>query len=193
MTAIQLATLADATGLPSGTSFPGSPANNDLFYRTDYDMLFFYDGTRWLSTNLFTDQNLGTLFTNTTTLGDLRSAISATASTVLRMLAPYNMGASDIWLVAYRVVFQVNGGTALSGSHKWVGTFQGFDAATSVTGTAATVNIDSGSSSVFRELNTTIGAARVAGTLWYAMTWTKTGTPGSLQTGEQLIYRIIAT
>jgi len=193
MTAIQLATLADATGLPSGTSFPGSPANNDLFYRTDLDLLFFYDGTRWLTTQAFAAPNVGTLFTNSTQLGDLRSSISATSSTLLRMMAPYNMGASDIWLVAYRVVFQVTAGTALSGSHKWVGTLQGFDAATSVTGTAATVNIDSGSSSVFRELNTAIGAARVSGTLWYGMTWTKTGTPGALQTGEQLIYRIIGT
>lgn len=36
-------------GVPSGSSFPGSPATNDLFFRTDRGFLYFYDGTRWLT------------------------------------------------------------------------------------------------------------------------------------------------
>ena len=44
----------DATGggggISSGSSFPGSPSDNDLFYHTGHDLLAFYDGTRWLST-----------------------------------------------------------------------------------------------------------------------------------------------
>lgn len=40
-------------GISSGTSFPGSPSNNDLFYRTDRDLLYFYDGTRWLTVQQF--------------------------------------------------------------------------------------------------------------------------------------------
>jgi hypothetical protein len=39
------------SGISSGTSFPGSPSNNDIFYRTDRDLLYFYDGTRWLTVN----------------------------------------------------------------------------------------------------------------------------------------------
>lgn len=35
--------------LPSGTAFPGGPADNDLFYRTDHDLLYFYNGTYWLT------------------------------------------------------------------------------------------------------------------------------------------------
>ena len=37
--------------VPAGVAFPGSPANGDLFNRTDLDMLFRYDTTRakWLS------------------------------------------------------------------------------------------------------------------------------------------------
>lgn len=38
----------------SGAAFPGSPANGDRFFRTDRDIEYFYDGTRWLSTQLFT-------------------------------------------------------------------------------------------------------------------------------------------
>lgn len=41
-------------GVPSGTGFPGSPSTGDHFYRTDRNIQYYYDGTRWLSTQLFT-------------------------------------------------------------------------------------------------------------------------------------------
>ncbi|KKL78731.1 hypothetical protein LCGC14_2021940 [marine sediment metagenome] len=31
----------------SGTSFPGTPANGQLFFRTDTGKLYIYDGTDW--------------------------------------------------------------------------------------------------------------------------------------------------
>lgn len=37
------------SGYPSGTSFPGSPTTNDQFYRTDRNILYYYNGTIWLS------------------------------------------------------------------------------------------------------------------------------------------------
>ncbi|HVH49970.1 MAG TPA: hypothetical protein VM760_08870 [Sphingomicrobium sp.] len=37
----------------SGTSFPSSPATGARFTRTDRNIEYFYDGTRWLSTQLF--------------------------------------------------------------------------------------------------------------------------------------------
>lgn len=36
-------------GYDEGSSFPGSPATGDKFYRTDRNILYFYDGTRWLT------------------------------------------------------------------------------------------------------------------------------------------------
>lgn len=39
--------------ITSGTSFPGSPASGDLCFRTDRGILYFYDGTRWLSVQLY--------------------------------------------------------------------------------------------------------------------------------------------
>lgn len=44
---------AGQVGVAFGTSFPGSPATDDRFYRTDRRIEYFYDGTRWLSTQLF--------------------------------------------------------------------------------------------------------------------------------------------
>ena len=40
----------------SGTAFPGSPASGDKFYRTDRSIEYYYDGTRWLSTQIFTSE-----------------------------------------------------------------------------------------------------------------------------------------
>jgi hypothetical protein len=47
-------------GDPSGTSFPVSPVNGDRFVRLDIrgGMLFKYDGTRWLSDQIFSVQGI---------------------------------------------------------------------------------------------------------------------------------------
>jgi hypothetical protein len=36
----------------SGTAFPGSPTTGNFFYRTDRNIEYYYDGTRWLSTQV---------------------------------------------------------------------------------------------------------------------------------------------
>lgn len=41
------------SGYDEGTSFPVSPSTNDKFYRTDRNMLYYYDGTRWLTTQIY--------------------------------------------------------------------------------------------------------------------------------------------
>lgn len=46
--------VAQIRSLNAGTSFPGSPATNDMFFRTDRGIGYYYDGTRWLSLQLFT-------------------------------------------------------------------------------------------------------------------------------------------
>jgi hypothetical protein len=38
---------------PSGTVFPGSPTTGSFFYRTDRNIEYYYDGTRWLSTQVY--------------------------------------------------------------------------------------------------------------------------------------------
>ncbi|MES2782591.1 MAG: hypothetical protein V4657_07335 [Pseudomonadota bacterium] len=40
---------ASSGGISNGAAFPVGPATNDLFYRSDRDIIYFYDGTRWLS------------------------------------------------------------------------------------------------------------------------------------------------
>ena len=38
---------SDRTGVPTGTSDPGSPAAGDIYYKTDTNKVRVYDGTSW--------------------------------------------------------------------------------------------------------------------------------------------------
>lgn len=170
-----------------GTSFPASPTTDDVFYRTDLGMLFYYDGTRWLSEQLHT---------LTLSASAALPNFAATTAYANRCTTPVVVG-SDVYLVDHKVGFLIlGGGSALSGSHKWVGTvLKNADAGSGDT-TITTVNIDSGSSTVYRTVTTSINALLNSGTLHdtIATTWTKTGTPGNLVAyAEMVTYRHVAT
>lgn len=187
-----LSRINGAVAWNSGTSFPTAAAG-DRYWRTDLGMEFYYDGTRWLSTQLFSIQPMAYIAGANpgTSGGDLRTDMNATGDGG-RVPVPPFLGGSNLWLVSHHITFNVKtGGSALGASHKWVCTLNGLDTNISSTGVVATTNIDSGSSAVFRQATTAIGAALAAGTLFFISTWTKTGTPGTLVTGEVLTYRVI--
>jgi len=124
-----------------------------------------------------------------------REITSPTTSSgvIHRWAHPGNALALDIWIIDLETTFDVSGGTALSGSHKWVGTFEKIDASNTST-TVVTVTIDSGSSSVWRKDKQTIGAAFDDATYYtFRTNWTKTGTPGQLYALANVAYRLIAT
>lgn len=50
---IAAANVAISGSVGSGTSFPVSPSTGDLFWRTDRNIEYVYDGTRWLSTVVY--------------------------------------------------------------------------------------------------------------------------------------------
>jgi hypothetical protein len=168
-----------------GTVFPTSPATNDTFYREDLDMEFFYNGTRWLSTAVYEmpipqSDNL-----------------SATETDVVRLRAPWLRGGSDIWFEAIVHTFFVNGGgSALSGSHKWVTTVKKLAVTTGTLTVIGTFNVDSGSSAVWRESTPVdVDALMNNGTthIMLTATHTKTGTPGNFFAYMTISYRIVAT
>jgi len=162
----------------SGTGFPASPATGNRYWRSDLGMEFYYDGTRWLSTQL------GQIFITT---GDGILPFSATGGGQ-RAGVPSHPG-TDIWLVSYSTWFFVSGGTALSGSHKWVGIVTSQPAAT----TLVTVNIDSGASSTYRVATGSIGALLGSTNFTFSLGWTKTGTPGTLFTTTNIAFRYVTT
>lgn len=81
--------VSSSGGILSGTSFPVSPASGDRFYRTDRNIDYFYNGTRWLSTQLFTQAITGQEV--------LLSQTATTVGEAARIANPWN-GVCDIWL-----------------------------------------------------------------------------------------------
>jgi hypothetical protein len=168
-----------AISLGGGTANPGSPATNDRFFRTDLGLEIMYDGTRWLTT---------TLYQCALPFADALPPISATGTAhrvALPLLSTYTIRVIDYW-----AGFFVSGGTALSGSHKWV-----CDLKIAVTGTAlGTININSGASSVWRQgtalaINTNVAITEFE----LEVLSTKTGTPGNLYLAPMFSYRLVIT
>jgi hypothetical protein len=161
-----------------GTAFPGSPATNDQYYRTDLGMWFYWNGTRWLTVNLYECNGVVTPTAAT-------APLSATGT--WQMIAPA-AGVYDLWQDDFQCSFIVIGGTALSASHKWVITLIKQPAATTI----ATVNINSGALNVWRTSGQ-ISIAALLGTsnFEYDIVATKTGTPGTLYYLPGLTYRMV--
>jgi hypothetical protein len=171
----------------TGTSFPTGMVTGDQFFRSDLGMEFFYNGTRWLSTTL-----------HHMSLMPTTAFLPATGTLTLhRGPMPALSGGSDIYLVTSTTRFHVSGGTALSGSHKWVGVVR----KDRLTGAGAnsvtfdTITIDSGASDSWRDNEYAVNALQNDGTVYnnYSTLWTKTGTPGTLYALHDITYRIVAT
>ncbi len=159
------------------TSMPGSPATNQMCFRTDLGLLFYYDGTRWLTTELFVYPL------------DLINPSQGVTSFAQQMMPVQIL---DMWLDSIKVwaTATVNN----SGSAYWTATLQKYTAAgtpTSITSvntqTATTAN-----TSVL--LSSSIGAA-LGGSTYHRiiLDWASTGSSGNLQALGQLLYRLIGT
>ena len=171
-----------ATESGAGTgAFPTSPApvTNDRFFRTDRSIEYFWNGTRWLSTQLY--------IAPLPAVG-LDLPYAATIAGAERLAVPYAT-TYDLWLVEMQCSFYIVAGTALSASHKWVTTLT--KSTSSVATVIATLTIDSGSVSVHRSSSVAIGALLGTTNLVFYTDHTKTGTPGNLHTSLNLAYRLV--
>lgn len=177
--------MGDVSIAAGGTAFPSSPATGDRYWRTDLGIEFYYDGTRWLSTVLYQAHPTG---------GDTMPLAASGASG--RMGTPLINGMSDVYLVRAELDFYVVGGTALSGSHQWVGTYGKVQTGGGGTTTLGTFTINSGTLSQWRAGTAiAIGALMNNGTVHVEIdcSWVKTGTPGNLYPLITLSYRMVAT
>jgi hypothetical protein len=174
-------------GPGAGTAFPGSPATNTRFFRTDLGMEFYYNGTRWLSMQLFEALLAATHRLTFPLTGSLGSAGRW----------PVNLkGGSDLWIVDYQADFVVGTGSALSASHKWVLTVYSRTLNTATDNSVGAVtSVDSGAVNIERLAIVPVGALLQAGTAQaiIAHTWTMTGTPGNLYASVAVNYRVVAT
>lgn len=160
----------------ASTSFPSTPLTGLRWFRTDLGMEFYYNGTRWLSTTLY---SLPSVIASSS----VSTPLTATTAPCDRFVL-YKMGGYDLWVEDFIANFYVVGGTALSASHKWVGT---------TFPDVGTITIDSGATDTWRQSVTAADVAFGVSNIETDITWTKTGTPGSLYAYTTLTYRVEAT
>ncbi len=160
-----------------GTSFPGSPATNDLYFRTDLGWWCYYDGARWLTCHEYC-AILQQLF--------LQSSNWLSSSCEVRQdYAPY----------ISRVTISTRVNTTNNGSHYWSVQVRGinlaYGAATSIhTFTTASDTVDT----IVQRDATPSATATPANDIRLDYAFQKTGSPGTLDCwGAAVFYRLIVT
>ncbi len=167
-------------GISEGTSNPGSPANGDLFYRTDLDLLIRYrsSGTRWVCTCLHSGaEAMQTSASNLpmSSNGSIYTGIDTTSR--------------DLWIERIAIATFVPSGTNGVGN-SW----------------AITSNVDGGAANPYGSFNTsadgntstrhdlTTSGTMASGSKYFELIMTKTGAPGNLYIFPGgIIYRYIVT
>ena len=165
----------------SGTAFP-TAATGDRYWRTDIGLEFYYDGTRWVSSQLLAMQGAWREYV-------VGSGANADATGVGRFTIPY-FGTYSLWLVRADLSTLVL--TTNDGSKYWTVTANWLNAG----GTASSL----GSFTTASDTHTnyvphliTIGAVLDASARSVAIAVAKTSTPGNLLIWGGIYYRVIAT
>jgi hypothetical protein len=173
-----LARINGAVAWNGGTSFPGSKATGDRFYRSDLGMEFYWDGTRWVSVQLFAME---------ATTGDSEYA-SNPADAIIRRMVPVSLGTRDIWLVDFRA--WVTTGGPNDGSNYY--TYTIFDHASTDLGHFNTSGDTAGTG---YSKNVSLGVVHDATTAGHFLFLyrAKTGSVGTWRITAVVTYRVIAT
>lgn len=172
------------TDLHPGISFPGSPSDNDLCYRTDRDVLYFYDSgtSQWLSVQIHS-VSLAPSF-------DINSNQGATA-TMITAAVPF-LGTYSLYLLSCYFGVQLVGGGTSNGSNKWSLDLNYYDTSSSrfSIGSADTSGVASGNANtVVLSINAALNAAAV---ILEERVGTKTGSPPNYYFwGSHITYRLI--
>jgi hypothetical protein len=167
-----LSRINGAVAWNSGTSNPGSAAAGDRYWRTDLGLEIYYDGTRWLTVDIYDWQ---------INLND-----AGTSVTFSPAFYPLFNGGVDLWLVDFRWTYAV--ATTHSAVHYWAAVLHKFK-----TGTDTTVStLTSDKSSVATWLNpaaNSIGALVGTDQTMLYVQLVKTSSPGILTCGVVVRYR----
>lgn len=174
------ASLTGSAGFTTGTSFPGSPTDNDIVFRTDLDEWFRYEatGTMWLCTNEHVMD-----WTSRTAFGT-SGGISAT-STIAN--APTLGSLGDMWIKDLFVMARVI--TTSDGSKFWTITLDKIDAAASATNIGSVSTVSNTADNWVEEKDDideiVVGATYKA----FRIVATKTSTPGNLEAAIRVTWQ----
>jgi len=167
-----LTVMDGVVGWNGATSMPGSPTTGQRVWRSDLALECYYDGTRWLST---------TLYTLPLTLPD--AATPQTANGSIR--APFPHPTLDIRVLTFWGHFYVTSNN--TGGNYWT--------ATLVPDTSIVLSTNGNSSGVgvLESSAVNYNLAISTGNGWIECLLQKTGTPGSIYAPTAISYRLIVT
>lgn len=164
-------------GYDEGTSFPLTPALQDKFYRTDLNLLCYYDGTRWLTVH---EYEVG--------IGSLDQLANSTSNLpVGRWPVRQDFG---IYLTKWRVVTFINGTN--NGSNYRTIILQRRTAA-NASADIASINTATDAPSTWNDHSVNIDAPLDASAMQLQATTSSAGSPGGLYAPMTLCYRLIVT
>jgi hypothetical protein len=164
--------LSAGAGYAEGASFPALPGLNDKFYRTDRNLLCYYDGTRWLTCQVYSVQ-----------LASVNpGSLSASASW---SFAPDQAG---IFVTSVQASIRVPGTN--DSSNYWDVQFQSHDGASATNlPTLTTKGLSFTSPNLFRLLSAPANTPISSVTL--IVNYTKVGSPGIVYNASRVNYRLI--
>jgi hypothetical protein len=165
-------------GYSQGTTFPGSPSTNDKFYRTDLNLLCYYDGTRWLTVQVFETAAIP---------GTSLMPYSATRLANLRFALRQDFG---IYMTRFNCQTFVSGTS--NGSNYWTVAFEWANAANSATSIVSFITA-SDTASNWTNHDQVIGSVLNSSARNMQVSVTKTGSPGDLYDPCSFCYRLIVT
>jgi hypothetical protein len=166
----------------SGTSFPASKATGDRYWRSDLALEFYWDGTRWVSSTLYT---AGPGAFDGSTTANLNGWPESTSGAVVGRMALWHADFA-IWLVSLYATTYVQ--TTNSGSHYWTVSIVGGVTATSYGGVSTAADSADAYTGHSAALNVAAGATERS----LNLTVTKTaGTPGAIYAPSIVTYRLI--
>ena len=167
------------SGYSEGTSFPGSPSNNDKYFRTDLDKLCFYDGTRWLTVAEFPvagTQYSSPPFSSTNT-GHTRYSVPSAANLYLTRVTMY------LYVL-----------TTSSGTQYWTfNLYQYTSAEAQIGGTLGTASTISQAANTIVRNDVTLNVALDSTARAFYPIFTKVSTPGNLYPAYTIWAREIIT
>lgn len=176
-----LAVVNSAVAWNSGTSFPANKATGDRYWRTDLGLEFYWDGTRWVTTQLFS--------TPLVLRDDPSFPYTATATP---LLSCRDGRLNGMFITTWRVDTTV--ATTNEATKYWTGQLVSYTAADAPTNVGSSFSTATDGVSTHVLHSVTVDAVLAATEFLLAVTFTKVSTPGGLYpSGATVDYRLIAT
>lgn len=157
--------------VPRGTSFPTNPSASERFYRTDRNLEYFYNGTRWLTTTLYSH--------------DIPIANEASAAVAV-WGTPWSVQ-FDQWVESFELSALV--ATTNNPANYWTVTLQKYDAA--VASQMAVLDTSSGTAGQAAPYRALVAALLLTTTDAYRVLTSAVGTPGTFSGSCRIVYRLV--